>query len=639
MVLRALRPSSATRQRSSVGNAHTPMSAREKDGGHCSTFAAGGKVRPRTAELRRKGSPPKSPASPTLSRARQAALADEFARYLESLKVQCIDLKSAANQATKDTQKTRTRLMALERELQKRERMLVSMLKLRQAGLGLGVELFEKLREERNMLPLYRRKILTLQSEMEERNADLRKLKRDPNFTRVIELQVEYTSWQHETRRLESMLQEIGAGEPSTAQRELEAHRKQAESLEATLKAYEKRLATMEDELADVEEDHNAVVDLHATRQEELMREQVITKDLALSLKELLQERRHAEKLEEEVEELVLRRRRHLQELEALAEGKKQTSELREARSRMNPSSDACFISKEAFSDEVHVTSMRTRELRSAAFAAVARRDATLSAELQAADEDADGILSRIELIDALNSWTSCPLPPDEASTLLTSLHPSLQANFAVDNIRWLDLVTLLDRIGRCPSVSSSSPSSPKKVVPLLPDLRPVRAASLRANLSAEDFQTQLTTAGSEGSQEAFWRQLGLAEGIVAELVKASEAAGGISLFLLLFPITEASQKAPSLSAWKARCADAVRAHKQELVEAFSVWRNDMMLTEDQFRMVCMDIMGAKLTQDDIDDLALLAGAGDKVASALSVVVNGGKVLQLANHFSFPSGS
>ncbi|CAE6962111.1 unnamed protein product [Symbiodinium sp. CCMP2592] len=62
--------------------------------------------------------------------------------------------------------------MALDKELNKRERLLQTMVKLNQAGMGLSLEMIEKLREERNMLPLYRRKAQDLQQQIDEREKD-----------------------------------------------------------------------------------------------------------------------------------------------------------------------------------------------------------------------------------------------------------------------------------------------------------------------------------------------------------------------------------------------------------------------------------------------------------------------------------
>merc|ERR1712141_548001 len=99
-----------------------------------------------------------------------------------------------------------TRLMALERELRKRERLLEQMSEFNKVGQGISMDIIEKLREERNMLPNYRRKEQELRAKIAEKDAEIWKLKHDPQFTRIMEMQVEYASWQHEVKRLTSLL-------------------------------------------------------------------------------------------------------------------------------------------------------------------------------------------------------------------------------------------------------------------------------------------------------------------------------------------------------------------------------------------------------------------------------------------------
>ncbi|CAE8595796.1 unnamed protein product, partial [Polarella glacialis] len=208
---------------------------------------------PSTANIRKEGSPQRSspPASPKLSPGRrtirprsaqpQRTSARPPSRVWESpldagrrchfLQQECTELKLAANTTSKDTMRMRTRYMVLERELQKRERQLRSLITLSQNGGGLSMDLIERLREERNMLPLFQRKIKDLHGQIEERDVEIKRIKRDPQFTRIIELQVEYASWQHETRRLESLLQEPHSG-AATSKREVEVHSQRVAKLE-----------------------------------------------------------------------------------------------------------------------------------------------------------------------------------------------------------------------------------------------------------------------------------------------------------------------------------------------------------------------------------------------------------------------
>jgi len=82
-----------------------------------------------------------------------------------------------------------------------------------------------------------------------------------------------------------------------------------------------------------------------------------------------------------------------------------------------------------------------------------------------------------------------------------------------------------------------------------------------------------------------------------------------------------------SHAGWLARCALAVRLYHKDLLESFSgVWPSqEMQLTEEQFKMVCNDVIGLELSEDDVDDLALFARTGD------SGVVDCNAVLRLGD--------
>jgi len=85
---------------------------------------------------------------------------------------------------------------------------------------------------------------------------------------------------------------------------------------------------------------------------------------------------------------------------------------------------------------------------------------------------------------------------------------------------------------------------------------------------------------------------------------------------------------ASAYQAWSTRCVNAIQAHKKELVDSFAVWREDMMLSQANFSMVCSDVMGASLVEEDIQDLALVAGASPDPARDFDTV-DGGWVLRL----------
>lgn len=578
------------------------------------TSAASPKRRPRSAQPRRPPPPP-SRSAPT-GAATTARVVDPV-RVLEALQRQCTDLKCAANTLTEDTVKTKTRLMALERELQKRERLLRQMVLLNQAGQGLGTDIIEKLREERNMLPIYRRRAQELMVQIEEKDLEIKNLKRNAQFTRIIELQVEYASWQHEAKRLDSLIQESNPNANPAAKREVEVQDERTQKLEAELQAVEGQRATLADELAEMEVDHAGWMQTYTEREQELTRQQDLTRDLAISFKQLLQDKKQAEQLENDIEEMVLTTKRYAEELAQSAASRQQE------------------ISASQFPGCHHVTQAVLRvqpsvlaSSSSSGLWALRRAgadrtgSASLFAQLLEQDQDADGLLSKHELVSALRAWGGCQSSPEEVAAMLEARLGSISSPPAAspksrNGIRWLDLLVMLDRVGSLPSGLDLS-------VQGLPDLRSLRATCIRAGITPEVLQMRFSGMASEDQAWAVFADIALEKRSVELWVNAWRSLGTQNLMLLL-PLNEVSRCETSFKAWRVRCVDAVRCHKKELAEAFTVWRPDMMLTEAQFQMVCRDTMGTALSELDIDDLALYAGGG----AGEGDTVHGTQVLQL----------
>merc|ERR1712050_13607 len=86
----------------------------------------------------------------------------------------------------------------------------------------------------------------------------------------------------------------------------------------------------------------------------------------------------------------------------------------------------------------------------------------------------------------------------------------------------------------------------------------------------------------------------------------------GPSGLLLRLPLSEATMPEAAFDAWQCRCSDAVRAHKRELVDGFAIWKGEK-LTFENFRMVMQDVVGAELSEEDIEDLTLFTGSTDGV--------------------------
>mmetsp|Transcript_22319 Transcript_22319/g.52586 ORF Transcript_22319/g.52586 Transcript_22319/m.52586 type:complete len:91 (-) Transcript_22319:17-289(-) len=62
-----------------------------------------------------------------------------------------------------------------------------------------------------------------------------------------------------------------------------------------------------------------------------------------------------------------------------------------------------------------------------------------------------------------------------------------------------------------------------------------------------------------------------------------------------------------ALSAWSGRVRAAVAQHREELSKSFAVWRADMQLTQEQFRLICSRELEHDLSSEDVEDLLLFS--------------------------------
>jgi len=236
----------------------------------------------------------------------------------------------------------------------------------------------------------------------------------------------------------------------------------------------------------------------------------------------------------------------------------------------------------------------------------------SLFSRLASADVNADGMLNVGLLRDVLDGM--------DLGLALGDVEVLVRAMGLVNNdgrVRWLDFLAMLDRTGWGQASCSQC---------ALPDIRPLRAAALRSAVGAEELRERLTSMSSRSQIEAFLRDH-LRLGVVAATAWADAwQLHGTSRLLLLLPLGEVAPTEATRQAWYTRCTNAIVAHREELDESFTVWRADMLLTEAQFRMVCGDVLGAELSETDIDDLGLLASPEDGADD----FVDGAAVLRLA---------
>lgn len=587
------RPCSAGCSRRSLAavDANAPVVGRHRD----KDAAAGAPARARSAQSRQASARPSRSIDPE--------------RVIQALQAQCLELKCAANTANEENMKMRTRMKAVERELQKRDRVLRQLAQLNKAGQGVGMDLIEKLREERNMLPVYRKKAQDVQALIDDKETKIKELKRNPQFTKIIELQVEFASWQHEVMRLDNLLREPSSDVNDAAKREIEIHEQRANKLENNLAAAEAARANVLDELSRTEADHKKWTQEYNECETRLAEQQDITRKSAMDLKELLQQRKEKEQLQDELEALELDKQRYEEELSQLDPGM-----LEEEQTECSP---RCSVSWAALHGPLRQPSSDSLTRLRAFHRAAEQRSGqdALFWHLLAQDQDSDGLVSKAELSQGLCA-AGCPFPPDEVVALLLDHLPQHDSDNG-PRVHWLDVVIILERLWKLlkPPLSHA----------ILPDLRPLRSACFQKSVSSESLHQQISNICTPAQAEKVFHEIGLNDEQVERWVHMWQVHGSLGLLLRL-PMSEAAQSESARQAWLCRCSDAIRIHKNEIMEAFTVWRPDMQLTEKQCVLVCNDLLGVELSEEDVDDLVLFAGGG----SGGEGEVDGAMILRLA---------
>lgn len=404
--------------------------------------------------------------------------------------------------------------MALERELQRRDRLLRTMVNLRDAGQGLGVDLIEKLREERGMLPIYRRKLQEVQAQIAERDHDIRSLKRDEKFTRIIELQVEFASWTHEAGRLDKLMKDVDG---EAAQKDAEVHGVRARALQARLEEEGNKSRGLADRLREVEESYSSALQKRSDTKQELKEEQEATRDAAVKFKQRLQERKKVEEVEDEIKRLQMTESKLDEELNKIA-----AEEAWEASKHRAVSEDVLRGPPPPLpTSPVALWALR-RALASGSGTRPAP-DGALFVRCLELDPSRSGLISPEQLAAALTDAAGACCAAKDAAAACARLLPE----DPMGGIRWLDWLVAFDRIGHL-----IEPPPP------LPAPGPLRAACLQARCTSEDLRRRVLEADGRAGAEATFRDLGLSSADVHSWVEAWWAYGATGLLARL-PLSE----------------------------------------------------------------------------------------------------
>eukprot|EP00913_Durusdinium_trenchii_P012576 g11810.t1 len=222
-----------------------------------------------------------------------------------------------------------------------------------------------------------------LQQQILERENDHKAMKRDVLFTRIIELQVEFrlapqVSWKQEAIRLDAMMAE----EEDVVKKEIAVHEKRIQDLKQEPESVKDQQERIQGELEDEKAWHESSREQCEEKEEELRREQTLTREVAIQYKGLIQERI--------LDQLALQA--------GLSTGPLS------ARDRFTVTGAA--LSALPVMDEPGLTLLRRW---------YSRQSFELFQFLLLADGDQDGLLSLSELAEAMVNSHGCPLEPSEA--------------------------------------------------------------------------------------------------------------------------------------------------------------------------------------------------------------------------------
>lgn len=484
--------------------------------------------------------------------------------------------------------------MGVDKELGKRERLLKHLVLVNKSNQGVGMDLVLKLREERNLLPIFKQRVKDLQRELQERDASIRDKKRNPQFTRILELEIELASWQHEIQRLDSLMQDPTADNPA-ALAEVEIHEKRCQIYNEEIGGLQKQLQNLSSEVAELESVHDTALEEYRGKEQELSLKQDETRKLALAFKELLDQRKRADALEAEMEEIAEEKAKYEQEIDSLKPPTQSTS----TDARCKVSSQV----KRPKKGKIPNIQLWTRLRKVSA----AHPDG-LFRVLQSQDSDSDGFLSMSEFAAALRSF-EISVAPRELEAAVASIFPDSRSLF------WLDLLVFLDLLG---SDVAPAPGQSPMQLQLVPDIRELRIACLQQNLAPDDLQSALANITSRiQAEEFFASRLCLR----SDWVNAWEELGSSGL-LLQIPISEVAMSESQRNAWWTRCATAVRNNRVELSDGFLIWDESGKMTEEQFQSICLDVLGKDLSNSDVAFLGAFAWEGG--------CISGQRVLSLA---------
>jgi len=542
------------------------------------------------------------------------------------LRKRCQELKEAANYAMHEQTLLSTRHKAVERELHRQERVLHTLRQMQALDVGISNDFLNMLKLERNRLPVFQRKLQDLTAAIAERETKIGALKHQSQFTSLIELQVELATWQHEARRLGSMLEEISLGmESGQLKIETELYQERANRFQTERAAGNQKLKELQQRL-----------------QEEKVKAETMRSAYEAETTAFAEERKKLDEVMHSLEEVTIRRKA-LQQQEEENAGKEWdsyhaqlTQEVSENQTLLEDllsTEKNSYLPHQLVTNAVYQGAIQDLNRTVLGSLEALRRQAALSTEpdslllqgLRSNDVTTDGYIphDRVEQILTQKLNENSSLGKELANALAGQIKSSIEGSAGSRSsspsakgkgYRLLDLAVAFERL---------SGASFGNAMPSLPDTRPLKRVCLRKGLRAETWRKQLLDVDSVDNLIALLRtQLGLPQGQVDLWCNYWKAAGGGAqteggsvgsvAILARTGTSEVSLPESLYNAWWARIQEALAEERDAMHQNFAyAIRGEGIsaahVPQDHFEKTCQDILSAWLSHDDVLLLALWA--------------------------------
>ncbi|CAD7943563.1 unnamed protein product [Amoebophrya sp. A25] len=223
-------------------------------------------------------------------------------RYLQD---QLLEIKKETHALKQKQMKLAARQKLAERQLGRRDKSMKQVADSASANAPVPVGLLENLKQlNHNGVGLYKRKRAELESHLQEKDARIAELKKEPLFTKIVELEAILTCYQNEFTRLQRLQRDSQGHLSDAGQEEIEVLKKMVTSKNAEVDALIKRKTRQAAELEEAETDYAAFMEEYKTVEDGLNGKHAEVKKVYDRFKKLLEDVKRKEQMRKDLEQV-----------------------------------------------------------------------------------------------------------------------------------------------------------------------------------------------------------------------------------------------------------------------------------------------------------------------------------------------